>query len=305
MSKSLPQLHGDLVPIGLVVAEISTEYPRVTHSSLRFLEREGLLEPLRTTGGHRLYSRSDIERIRLIKRWQTQRLTLEEIRHRLNAREENSDVARLSTHFLDLVISGDLIHARQVMTTADSQGVPLLSLLGDVLAPAMLQIGERWERGELTVSEEKEVTELARDLISTLFARHQLPPPVGPPVVAGSVAGELHDLGMRMVSGCLRMRGYPVRFLGADISPEFLIEAVHRIRPNAILLSATMESHLASVTAVMRQLQLTGGPVPLVIVGGTLAATHGVELKSQEVIPIARNYLADVVEDVSRLLPRS
>ena len=45
----------ELVSIGSVVSELQRSYPDVSHSSLRFLEREGLIASIRTPGGHRLY----------------------------------------------------------------------------------------------------------------------------------------------------------------------------------------------------------------------------------------------------------
>ena len=57
-----------LLPIGRVVTELQQAHPDVTHSSLRFLEREGLVVPTRTPGGHRLYSRGQVEQLRFHKR---------------------------------------------------------------------------------------------------------------------------------------------------------------------------------------------------------------------------------------------
>jgi DNA-binding transcriptional MerR regulator len=69
------------------------EFPDLTPSSLRFLEREGLLRPDRTPGGHRLYSDQDLARIRLVKRLQAQRYyPLETIRHMLAKLEQTRDV---------------------------------------------------------------------------------------------------------------------------------------------------------------------------------------------------------------------
>ncbi len=72
---------------------LQPELPNLTPSNLRFLEREGLLLPQRTPGGHRLYSDQDIIRIRLIKRLQVQRYyPLEIIRHMLAKLEQAKDV---------------------------------------------------------------------------------------------------------------------------------------------------------------------------------------------------------------------
>lgn len=75
--------------IGETLAQLQTEFPDLTLSSLRFLEKEGLLQPQRTQGGHRLFNDEDIARIRLIKRLQSQRYyPLETIRHMLGKLKE-------------------------------------------------------------------------------------------------------------------------------------------------------------------------------------------------------------------------
>ncbi len=62
----------ELFTIGQVVALLHRELD-ISISHLRFWDKEGLLVPQRTPGGHRLYSMEDIERIRLIKRLQSNR----------------------------------------------------------------------------------------------------------------------------------------------------------------------------------------------------------------------------------------
>ncbi len=79
--------------ISETLAQLQTGFPDLTHSSLRFLEKEGMLQPHRTLGGHRLYSDEDIARIRLIKRLQSQRYyPLETIRHMLGKLEHTKDI---------------------------------------------------------------------------------------------------------------------------------------------------------------------------------------------------------------------
>ena len=89
-----------LLPIGDAVAELRRTSPEITHSSLRFLERERLVVPARTAGGHRLYSPQDLERVRQIKEWQTNHLPLAEIRGRLSERLEFATPALVADRFL-------------------------------------------------------------------------------------------------------------------------------------------------------------------------------------------------------------
>ena len=49
--------------IGETVKQIQKKYPSVTISRLRFLEKEGLIDPKRTKGGTRVFGSKDIDRI--------------------------------------------------------------------------------------------------------------------------------------------------------------------------------------------------------------------------------------------------
>jgi len=52
--------------IGAVVELLKNEFPDVSISKIRYLEDEKLISPKRTSGGYRLFSNADIERLRTI-----------------------------------------------------------------------------------------------------------------------------------------------------------------------------------------------------------------------------------------------
>ena len=52
--------------IGDTVKSIKKEYPSVTISRIRFLEKEGLLKPKRSKGGTRTFNEKDVQRIKKI-----------------------------------------------------------------------------------------------------------------------------------------------------------------------------------------------------------------------------------------------
>lgn len=56
-----------------VLASLQIEFPAVTNSKLRFLEEQGLVEPVRTASGYRQYSPADVERLRYVLRQQRDR----------------------------------------------------------------------------------------------------------------------------------------------------------------------------------------------------------------------------------------
>ena len=74
------------VSIGQVLDELSAEFPDISPSKIRFLEAEGLIQPLRSSSGYRRFSVADIKRLRFILTAQRDEyLPLRVIKERLDA----------------------------------------------------------------------------------------------------------------------------------------------------------------------------------------------------------------------------
>src|SRR3712207_5668571 len=300
-------LPEELLSIGRVVAELQCSYPDVSHSSLRFLEREGLITSIRTAGGHRLYSPADVERIRQIKTWQAQRLSLDQIRQRFAELDRLPAPGALTESFLSQALDGNLAGAYQTIIRADDVGLPLTRIFGEVLQPALTELGHRWAHAELLVAQEKEVSELARDLIADLSLRHARLPADGPALVAACVEGERHELGLRMICGLFRAEGWAVHYLGADVAPRFLLEAVRLHRPAVILLSAKLAPNLTAVKDAVDVLTAGLAPEqpPPVVVGGRVAIEHPEAIRALGAIPVIEEHPAAALTVVAALLQPS
>jgi DNA-binding transcriptional MerR regulator len=74
------------VSIGQVLDELTPEFPDISPSKIRFLEAEGLIQPLRSASGYRRFSVADIDRLRFILTAQRDEyLPLRVIKERLDA----------------------------------------------------------------------------------------------------------------------------------------------------------------------------------------------------------------------------
>ena len=106
MSASVPAIEGGepkrpaakASTIGAVCKALSAEFPDISISKIRYLEDQRLLTPRRTPGGYRLYTASDVSRLRTILRLQRDEfLPLRVIRQELAAgassSESSADVA--------------------------------------------------------------------------------------------------------------------------------------------------------------------------------------------------------------------
>src|SRR5246500_5658930 len=82
------------VTIGAVCKALVQEFPDISISKIRYLEDQKLLAPRRTQGGYRLYTQSDIDRLRTILRLQRDEfLPLRVIRQELAGGRSDRDVS--------------------------------------------------------------------------------------------------------------------------------------------------------------------------------------------------------------------
>ena len=80
------------VSIGQVLDELSAEFPDISPSKIRFLESEGLIQPLRSSSGYRRFSSADIKRLRFILTAQRDEyLPLRVIKERLDALDDGAE----------------------------------------------------------------------------------------------------------------------------------------------------------------------------------------------------------------------
>ena len=105
------------VTIGAVCKAIAPEFPDISISKIRYLEDQKLLTPRRTQGGYRLYTQSDIQRLRTILRLQRDEfLPLRVIRQELAGGRADHEVG-----------AGDPRPMRRASVT-DKEGSALYSL---------------------------------------------------------------------------------------------------------------------------------------------------------------------------------
>jgi methanogenic corrinoid protein MtbC1 len=111
------------------------------------------------------------------------------------------------------------------------------------------------------------------------------------------VAGEWHELGLRIIVGLMRERGWRVHFLGADVDPHFLQERVQRWRPEVVLLSAMAPERLPDVADAIAAVRTSrpGSGIP-VVAGGQLVSTQADAPRALGAVPAVNGGLEAVLQ---------
>ncbi len=168
------------------------------------------------------------------------------------------------------VLKGDLIEVSEGVQHALQAGYDPGVILNQGLIAAMTEIGRRFEQNDCFVPEMM-VAARAMQQGLALLKPHLVTAGTRPlgKVVLGTVRGDLHDLGKRLVGMMLEGAGFEIIDLGVDIEPVEFVAAVRRHRPDLIGLSALLTTTMASIPATLEALTEAGLRAKVkVMVGG-------------------------------------
>jgi methanogenic corrinoid protein MtbC1 len=195
------------------------------------------------------------------------------------------------------MLERDARRGQALVEAAHAGGVPVLDLYEGVLAPVLHEVGHRWAIEELNVAEEHFVTCTTLALIAKLARDGHPAPSSGRLAVVSATPGELHLLGVQMVSDLLEREGWEVLGLGADTPAPDLAELVEAERPDLVALSTSTAGRLPGLADALERLDAVR-PRPLVAVGGSLftaeATATAVELGADLVATDLRTFLDEL-----------
>jgi corrinoid protein of di/trimethylamine methyltransferase len=159
----------------------------------------------------------------------------------------------------EAVVNGDAQTARTVTEQALANKVEALILVNQYMAPAMAEVGKRFERCDYFVPElllsaraMKSALELIRPLLIASGAQ-----PVGR-VVIGTVKGDLHDIGKNLVAAMLEGGGFDVIDLGVNVDPQKIIATIQEKNANVVAMSALLTTTMNSMRATVDALKQAG-----------------------------------------------
>ena len=124
------------------------------------------------------------------------------------------------------------------------QGVSIRDVYLNVFQPVMYEIGRLWQTGEVSVGQEHYCTNATQVTISMLYPRLFSGVSRGKRMLAACVQGELHELGLRMVSDFFEMEGWNTEYLGANTPQDSVVQAVEEKTADVLAIGVTMHFHL-------------------------------------------------------------
>ncbi|MEZ4515788.1 MAG: MerR family transcriptional regulator [Chloroflexota bacterium] len=254
--------------------------------TLRAWERRyGIPEPDRTSGGHRLYSQQDINTLKWLLKRQQEGLSISravKLWHRII--EEGQDpfetmplvqsaeppttypsiasgdaLVELRQSWIDACLDFDERRAERVLGQAFAYFSPEMVCF-ELLQEALVEIGNKWYEGTVTVQQEHFASALALRRMDTLLSA--TPPPSRPErILVGCPPGDNHTFGPLLLTFLLRRRGWDVVYLGADIPLDQLQATIEQTQPDLVIFAGQLLESAAGLLDIA--LFLANQKIPL------------------------------------------
>jgi len=250
--------------------------------------RYGLLHPSRSSGGYRLYSEADADRIRRMQAHLAAGLSAAQAAQAVLAEDARGPVPQSPSEDVELgELARWLREALDVFDETTAQAVldrllaelTLATVLRDVVLPYLGELGDRWQDGRASVAQEHFASFVIRGRLAGLArgwggGR-------GPRAVLACPPLELHDLALMVFGIMLNRKGWRIDYLGASTPLDQVAAAVDQTSADLVVLAASTPDVLQPLR---KELAEIAARVPVALAGQGVSAAFAEEVGARHLL---------------------
>jgi MerR family transcriptional regulator, light-induced transcriptional regulator len=217
--------------------------------------------------------------------------------------ENDAPLAELARQYLEALLSGERRRASKLVVNSTTNGVSVKDLYLHVFQPVMYEIGRLWQMNQISIAQEHYYAAATQLIMSQLYHLVFSPERAGRRLVATNVSGELHELGIRMVTDFFEMSGWDTYYMGANTESEEVINNLSKYESDVLAISATMPLHVSRVRDLIRLVRSNEkcGEIKIIVGGYTFnlvpdlwqqMGSDGYALDAEEAVEVAHRLVA-------------
>ena len=157
----------------------------------------------------------------------------------------------LATQYLEALLAGQRDLANRLILEAAGPGKSVRGLYLHVFQRTQYEIGRLWQVNQISVAQEHYCTAATQLIMSQLYPYVFGAEKTRGTLVATCVAGDLHEMGARMISDFFEMDGWNTHYLGANMPQASVVQTLVEQQADLLAISATITYHVAAVEALI------------------------------------------------------
>ncbi len=262
--------------------------------------RYGLLKPIRTESGHRLYTDKDIETIQRAVALRAKGIPIRQVPELLTkeANQPNGDRSWQQARDGMLAAIHQFEEPELDRIYQKMMGLyPVSAVIENLIEPVLDKLGDSWENTPGGIAEEHFFSVYISHKLEARF-QQQFGRATGPMLVSACLPQEIHDLGMSLFCLAAHESNYRIINLGANTPLEQVQIVVQRKRPAAVVLAGLVNPDENTLNELRTLVRSTTVPV---CVGGQAAVSARNAIQSTGAIPLG-NQAASALTEITQIL---
>jgi len=176
---------------------------------------------------------------------------------------------KYSKEYLEHLLNADRNAAANLVFEAIDNGVGIKDIYMDIFQASQHEVGRLWQNNEISVAQEHFCSAATQMIMSQLYPKIFNSEKNGLRLVATCVGGELHEIGLRMVTDFFEMEGWDTYYLGANTPIESILSTIETYKADVLAISTSMTFHIEKTRALIKEIKDSDvGKDTLILVGG-------------------------------------
>lgn len=138
---------------------------------------------------------------------------------------------------METLLEGDELAARALVDRLSDGSVSILELCENLLSPVLVDIGDRWHSGTVSVAHEHRATAICERILGRI-STHPRGRPRGTAVITTPL-GDLHSMPSAMAALALREDRWRIHHLGASVPVDDVISLCEEVRATLVVITVT------------------------------------------------------------------
>ncbi len=254
-------------------------------------KRYNAVTPSRTDTNRRVYSQTDIEKLKLLHQATTKghsigniaNLNIDSLKELIDTQTSNytRDNKNDGNNFDPLKHIDICMEAIQKLD-AEKLEIELLKasvslsqpeLIEKILIPLLEKTGQNWEEGKIRVINEHLASTIIGSFLFNLIDNYKIPN-TAPKILFTTPMGQHHEFGALLAAAVAAYSGWKAVYLGSNLPIVDFINAAERMEPKAVALSIIYPQNDPQLKNELLKLKLLNKEI-IIFVGGRAAYSYG------------------------------
>lgn len=170
-------------------------------------------------------------------------------------KEKEKQISSKEKSVFQIVLEGDKDGINPRLKRAINSGIPAFKLLNNQMIPAVIKVGDLFDRKEYFLPQliaSAETMEKGIKYLEPLLKKGELGKRKKAIILMATVEGDIHDIGKNIVTLMLKNHGFQIIDLGKDVSVKKITSAIKTHSPDIVGLSALMTTTMVNMQEVLQ-----------------------------------------------------